>query len=683
MWLGKRHTIVDTQRGPMLQIDRAATVMLAPLKLVDFCAKMAKMTAERLRLEDLTRIHQKLRESALVWKIKACHTPREYKLRGFDTKPVSQSMFEKSGDDGQVRTLSVLEYFNETYPHVKITRPDLPCVLVGPKSEPDRLRVPMEICAFVSCQPAPMTPEIQQEQIKETAAVPRVRFADIEKIQRDLLKDHEGADQTAPAFSIAMGNNLVTANAVVLASPKLAYRDSNGHIAEATINTQKGEWNLRNPRGGDLAFMTSGSLASGNGFAVVKFERTDDRNIATFLQNMQKFAGFRGVRLGQQVGRILDGSHLKYGDEVEKFLDRIPEKTRVGLVVCILSDKSTMNAREIYPAIKRWSHTKAMIPTQCVQVGKAMGKLMTSPQYHAGVLLKINLKLGGANLHAPANHGGLALLRQEPTMVMGFDINHPQPGSRKPSYAALVATMDVECSKYFTVVGAQKSRTEVSTDSSSLIVDFVDKVRSCLRQFKMANGVAPQRIIFYRDGVAHNQFDSVKETEIGQIFDACRKEGGNAYVPTLTFIIVQQRTRARFATEHKEQVTAGTVINQDVVGADGKDWYMVSQHGLKGTARPSHYHVIRDDAETNVQLLQRLTFELCHLYARATKIVSRPAPVYYAHRAAFLAQYYKDNYKEDNMMEMGSHASFNSANSAESIPDITLGPTVASTVYFA
>ena len=65
---------------------------------------------------------------------------------------------------------------------------------------------------------------------------------------------------------------------------------------------------------------------------------------------------------------------------------------------------------------------------------------------------------------------------------------------------------------------------------------------------------------------------------------------------------------------------------------------MVAQHGLKGTSRPSHYHILHNDFGTPTEL-QRLTFELCHLYARATKIVSRPAPVYYAHRAASLAQY--------------------------------------------
>ena len=73
------------------------------------------------------------------------------------------------------------------------------------------------------------------------------------------------------------------------------------------------------------------------------------------------------------------------------------------------------------------------------------------------------------------------------------------------------------------------------------------------------------------------------------------------------------------------------------------------------------------------------------LYARATKIVSRPAPVYYAHRAAFLAQYYKDNYREDNYFEVGStssHGSAGSAGSSASACSMLAGNT-DKTVYFA
>lgn len=273
-----------------------------------------------------------------------------------------------------------------------------------------------------------------------------------------------------------------------------------------------------------------------------------------------------------------------------------------------------------------WSHTKAMIPTQCVQTGKATGQHITSPSYHAGVLLKVNLKLGGANLHLPKD-GGLSLLRDEPTMVMGFDVNHPQVSMQRPhlqtsrcvypiplsmrwlqlqssgcvcptpcahkasvrarvwtagleeallrrprrlhgrrvlqvcaapSYRAappvghtpthcqhaclpalthppvpilrlrtsppphywLVDAVDGHCvlCRYHTAIGAQKSRTEIT--------NLVDKVRSCLRAYTTFNGTHPRRVLFYRDGVAHNQFDTVLESEVGEIYEACKLEGG-------------------------------------------------------------------------------------------------------------------------------------------------------------
>ena len=73
---------------------------------------------------------------------------------------------------------------------------------------------------------------------------------------------------------------------------------------------------------------------------------------------------------------------------------------------------------------------------------------------------------------------------------------------------------------------------------------------------------------------------------------------------------------AELKMHRNQQVQSGTVVNQDIVGGDGKDWYMVAQHGLKGTSCPSHYYILRDDVGHEPKHLQRLTFELCHLYAR-------------------------------------------------------------------
>ena len=46
---------------------------------------------------------------------------------------------------------------------------------------------------------------------------------------------------------------------------------------------------------------------------------------------------------------------------------------------------------------------------------------------------------------------------------------------------------------------------------------------------------------------------------------------------------------------------------------------MVSQKGLKGTSRPTHYHILQADFGTPAEL-QQLTFDLCHVAGVATKV---------------------------------------------------------------
>lgn len=129
--------------------------------------------------------------------------------------------------------------------------------------------------------------------------------------------------------------------------------------------------------------------------------------------------------------------------------------------------------------------------------------------------------------------------------------------------------------------------------------------------------------------------------EVQDIRDACQEEGGQFYNPEVRYIVVQQRTRCRLAMQGQNppnqqgsnvpqglagNVPAGTVVDEGIVGGAGNDFYIVAHNALKGTARPLHCHVlINDEPKVSLAEFQRITFDFCHLYARATKIVSRPA----------------------------------------------------------
>ena len=53
---------------------------------------------------------------------------------------------------------------------------------------------------------------------------------------------------------------------------------------------------------------------------------------------------------------------------------------------------------------------------------------------------------------------------------------------------------------------------------------------------------------------------------------------------------------------------------------------MCSHYGLKGTSKPTHYHVIVDDAGLQPDEIQRFTFDLCHMCAASTEHGRSPAP---------------------------------------------------------
>lgn len=107
--------------------------------------------------------------------------------------------------------------------------------------------------------------------------------------------------------------------------------------------------------------------------------------------------------------------------------------------------------------------------------------------------------------------------------------------------------------------------------------------------------------------------------------------------PAITVIVVGKRHHVRFfptSPSDKNQDTksgncmAGTVVDNEITHPLELDFYLQSHAGLLGTSRPAHYNVLYDENRFSPDALQNLSFALCHVYARSTRSVSIPAPVY-------------------------------------------------------
>lgn len=66
----------------------------------------------------------------------------------------------------------------------------------------------------------------------------------------------------------------------------------------------------------------------------------------------------------------------------------------------------------------------------------------------------------------------------------------------------------------------------------------------------------------------------------------------------------------------------GTIVDRDVTHPFENDVYLASHVAIQGTARPTHYHMLMDEANVPVDRFQAMLYEHCYQYQRATTPVS-------------------------------------------------------------
>lgn len=78
----------------------------------------------------------------------------------------------------------------------------------------------------------------------------------------------------------------------------------------------------------------------------------------------------------------------------------------------------------------------------------------------------------------------------------------------------------------------------------------------------------------------------------------------------------------------------GVVVDHDVTHPFENDIYLCSHRAIQGTARPTHYTMLMDEANVPVDEFQKILYEQCYQYIRSTTPVSLHPAVYYAHLAS-------------------------------------------------
>ncbi|KAF5386770.1 hypothetical protein D9615_001667 [Tricholomella constricta] len=407
----------------------------------------------------------------------------------------------------------------------------------------------------------------------------------------------------------------------ILPPPNICFGDG----FELTLQRQ-GQW--------DVMRKTFNKAAELPSWTVVDFATCDMSVLSTFVLDLVQEMGKRGMTVSQPHNILRRPGSAN----VRTVLDDAIGEAGAQMILVILPE----SAAHIYREVKRYGDITRGVVTQCVKWSRKLAndaQQRRANQYHNNLILKINAKLGGINC-VPVNPA-MAYLALVPTMVLGADVSHPAPGSVLPSISALVASMDKKMSRYAASIRVQTSRTEI-------IEDFAEMFEIALQNFKKRNNALPQRLFMFRDGVSEGEFKTVLDMELNAMKTPLMTAYGSdlARWPGVTFIVVGKRHHFRFFPLDRQSedprgngnLHAGFVVDQDIVHPVYRDFYLQSQPGLKGTSRPSHYTVLRNDNTLHpkdkkllgADELQQIAYALCHCYSRATRSVKIPAPVYYA-----------------------------------------------------
>jgi len=143
------------------------------------------------------------------------------------------------------------------------------------------------------------------------------------------------------------------------------------------------------------------------------------------------------------------------------------------------------------------------------------------------------------------------------------------------------------------------------------------------------------------------QYNMVVKDEVPRIRAACRR--AKIPDPALTLVVVGKRHHTRFfpansddADRRSGNAPAGLVVDREIVNPVEFDFFLQSHGGLLGTSRSAHYTCLVDENKFTADALQKLSFSLTHIYAKATRSVSIVAPTYYADAVCARAKHHYD-----------------------------------------
>ncbi|CAF3801905.1 unnamed protein product [Rotaria socialis] len=633
-----------TQIGPTININLSFACFYMPLNFVDFaCEFLRKDITKDFAEWEIKKFEKMIRNLS----IETMHTGRRifYRIREFG-RSANDITFARTNEElagaTELKEISVADYFALKHKR-KLMFPYLPCINAskGNQNQPNWL--PMEVVRVVEWQRAikPLDKSQRGAVTKNTIIKPEERYEEIMKIVRN---NQYNRDAYLKELNVHVDDQeMLKIEARVLAPPEIKYRRRGQ--GEAIEYVKCGQWRIRN------WFYATTRI---NSWGIIYFGDRLDKYVDDILQQFK----YQLPNLLQRNGFVIDREPsltTKYPTESD-IHDALVDASKKGWSLAVIVLNSD-NSDGVYSLVKSCANQQIGLMTQCVNFQALERNIANLNMYVENISQKINGKLGGINGVINSKAALYHSSRDDLFMFFGADVTHSTCSSDRPSIAAVVGSRDLTNSRYAARLCEQypkkgRCSVEIIKELDTMVVDLLHVfAKSCGNRL-------PNKIVFYRDGVDEGHYQKVLDNEVNKIMAACRTVYGNKALPQLTFIVVKKRHNTRFFVYDGGQtmnVQEGTVIDTGIIHPSQFDFYLCSQAARMGTSRPALYHVLHDKIGFTSDAIQQLTYWLCHTDMRCTKSVSIPAPVHYAHLAAYGSRvlnfgedHDRDSLNEDN-----------------------------------
>ncbi|KAF1987595.1 Piwi-domain-containing protein [Aulographum hederae CBS 113979] len=557
-------------------------------------------------------------------------TDEQYTINDFLDKDVTtfrfeQKTFDESGNQTSSTMTTLQSYFRTKYQINPV--PGFPIVELTKKGTV----LPLECCKILQNQryPFKLNDTQTRDMIGFAVQPPKQRW---EAVQHglDMLEWDKDPFHKNFGFKISPQRTEVTAR--LLPAPNILFQN-------AKIDANKasgGQWRIDK-----MKFLTPNTRPLvAWGVCVVDPRGAGDKAAAeNFFKNfVQIYATSHGGNVASKEPAFVAGNSKKGGEMITEVWNSTGNKfkQKPQIIFFVVPNKNS----DTYLRIKKSCEIRYGIPSQVLQSAHVM---KNQAQYISNVCMKVNAKLGGSTCKASGSimaKIGPSHMKL-PTMIMGADVSHVAPGAPGQSVAAITMSINRDCTRYAAQCASNGQRVEIISTAN---------IRNlCGKMFKMwselvGNGQYPKRIYYIRDGVSEGQYSHVLDQEVRDMQEVMHTLNPKADTK-FTVIIASKRHHIRFFPTQGDRngnPYPGTLVETGCTHPFEFDFYLAAHAAIKGTTRPIHYHVLKNDCEMRSEELQQMIFEHSFQYARATTAVSLHPAVYYAHLASNRSKAHED-----------------------------------------